>query len=1806
MKLRYPVFEHRISVRYFPVVLFLVLFFPFASHLSAAPSSPAELSASLSKTELPARGRQESILTITKFGRYAVTVKSDQGTGLQLVDHMAGPGQIAGVAGESDGRLDLFLEKGQYKIVTFGHERASGSARLEAHPFTEKEAPRPSALIELKLNEAALKDFEQRSYWLEIKERKKVALEAAGRSLADLRLWVNGKWLLDVAPAISTVQAKTGQPLKVCRLVADLEPGLYLLSAYGGAPLPWAEDSGLSPFYLRYGIPELGSVTRKRFVVSPFGTDRFLVPGNSTYFRLELPEARDANLQVGWFDAANPFNNTGSMQVISKKSLPPVAELMVAPQSNAKHIVSITGEAGSAYVYQHFESAYAYSFKGTGDYWISSVHSGHPQDSLDATAVVTSGYDARRTRPMLNQTIELDQKTGYSRKANLLGALTLFLKINSAGSYQVLASGVDAQFLIEPFFTNRPVNYATPHTRPSGSAWDLDAGYYILTVEPEKKGIMDLLIRPQDKTAPGGKGVFSVPNGSVQAAVRFPRVSLDRDTWYTMYLNSQPEVKAGLVLRPLPLDLRDPLPITQMPNETVSVPIQVAEEGTLRAETESGALMDISLDNGSWQKTCAVSAGRHSVSIRSTSKDTINYALQIEPKKFETNTPLPALSDAALASLPDYPVLTENTPRFFDLERNSSSAFLLRAEKSNLYRIQTTGLLSTSGGLRSRTNPALVQESENGFGRNFFLQQYLREGDYLIGVASNGDSKGHLGLSMSHTELIDGGYLTSRIPARMTLPAGKAAAYHFIITRPGEYRLRAFGLGRTVKCRLEDEDGWPVETPNIAADITRTLEKGRYRIIILPESTDARIVSIIDPILPPRSYEGHGPHHLPLSAAVDHRWLEPASGQKRRPDQWNFEMPASGDVAIELTGEMQAELVKVNQDKTVSRIGIIPPMRGWNGSLLAGAYRMDVLSTRVNNQAPYRLSVRPAPLMDGMSRDINVPSTVPISVGHDGLVEISSFGSIDVKARLMTEDGTPVAENDDRPDDWNFQIATSLKAGAYRLLVEPVGAERGSCKISVRVPKEEVKKALALPTNKKIKLSGSVRVFPLTLPSKGELLTLSASAPENVGMAVEVDDNGWKSIGSSSGRSARLEIPLRNPGAQSLIGRYRLRLWSLDRRDTEAELSANLISPRVYTEGDLKRGIEISAAAVIKIERKGLLQTLDSDRHLRWSAGALHPCEEISDNYLAVSGGYLWVAEEMGRKQSAGFSARAERVALGQGEGRAIQIRMRDNEKVTCDLASPSGGPVLFIASSRTGRPGIELVEQGKEDSPNIDSMAIGEHAALGVSFNAKNPVARLWAASPSHEPFETRLTQISYSAAEKIAGRDNAAEGLTGAIEGVKAHVFDLSKGHKRIKLSLGEGLAAAFVKEDRIVSTHWNEGNPFTETFESDAERLLLLHTRSVEDRFALEIIPLSSALSTPALEIGKPYEKIMLNSGRLRLDIAPGKAPQDSARNLHIRVSGKDPVFIDRGGAVTTGKNVSVAGKGGTLMIEHGPGAVLVWLDKPGEEAADLWATSEMSDGGLITLPASMSLEGKQRAYRINANKPVMLHVRSATPLTAYLDRGNKAPEVETYSSGVVLDAYLPKGVAELRLRGFSGENMTGRVDIASTAVIPTGEGLGPEVLLPPGGVRLFSFDVARESSIGAGVKADSDNIDMEILNSSGRVMGKGTAQMLHVKPGTYLLKLQAPDAKAPVKARPAIVGLNIPDVAPPADEIRKYLFPEQEAPLTYTSTRGGQSRRNRHAAASPVIERHNEEAGSEESASDAAEAVTQSESGESEQE
>ena len=142
------------------------------------------------------------------------------------------------------------------------------------------------------------------------------------------------------------------------------------------------------------------------------------------------------------------------------------------------------------------------------------------------------------------------------------------LEVKETGAYRVMTSGTGARARVEPFFLVRPKHYEPPDWQGASSRWNLDRGFYVLSLEPRKKGILILTLSPESRA------MEPVPPQPVQAAVRFAPLELDSTHRYTAYFNHQPGVTAGLVVRPWPVDLSQPLPVAQKPGEVFEIPFQ--------------------------------------------------------------------------------------------------------------------------------------------------------------------------------------------------------------------------------------------------------------------------------------------------------------------------------------------------------------------------------------------------------------------------------------------------------------------------------------------------------------------------------------------------------------------------------------------------------------------------------------------------------------------------------------------------------------------------------------------------------------------------------------------------------------------------------------------------------------------------------------------------------------------------------------------------------------------------------------------------------------------------------------------------------------------------------------------------------------------------------------------------------------------------------------------------------------------------------------------------------------------------------
>jgi hypothetical protein len=1761
---------------------------------------------------VPAAGRQVAELAVADFGRYAIAVASAQGTALQVIDRMSGGGDVAGEAGSRDGRIDLFLDRGTVRLVTVGSRLATGMATLSVTPFRERQPAAAGAsapqLVEGRPVHDELADFEQLSWWLEIRERRRVVFEAVGRNLADLRLWQNGSWLVDAAPVVSETEPEAGRPVRLCQLIADLSPGLYRLTAYGGPEIPWSKAGVERPFHLRFGWPQEPQALRERRTLSAFGFDRVRVPGRADFFRLELPQPPEGDRPVGLvletLDENDPFATGGPTAYLTKESLPPVAEIHAEAQPERQFLVTVTGSAGQPYVLQHFARSRERELESRttkSAYWVSTVHAGAVGDAIDPTAILVSTAAGKagarnRNEVVAGQTVVLDRERGWARRFNLLSPATLFVEVRQAGAYGLVSRGVAAQFQLEPLFLDgAPQGYEPPPPRSAPAEWQLDPGYYRLTLVPVAAGIAEVELAPVGADA-APLVTFPSPRPSVQLGV----VTLDSRSSYHLWASDQPGIEAGIVVRELPLDLAAALPVALSPGEELDLRVRAAARSRVRTVTEDGGGLEVALDGGEWRVSSGLEAdalvvepGEHRLRLRTPRDTTVLASVGLVSEAGLATTPLPEIPAATLAALPEFPRLSATSSQALDLAQAEARTFLVAADAPALYRIESTGLLATSGSLRTRTRANLLSQEANGIGRNFALAAYLREGDYQLTVRARGESAGHLGLELERAPIEEGGALAPGRPARATIDPRRAVGFDLEIERPGRYRFFAWGLRHDFPMRLEDAAGWPVGAPLAEGDFTVEMEPGRFRLIVLPQAVAARALVLVQREEALQELSGHGPHPLALGVESANLWLEPGEGEARAPDLWRFTLAAPTVATIVLSDEMQGELRRRDPSPGDAPPSLVPPGRGFRGPLAAGEYELAATSSRRNNRVRYRVAVRSEDLIDGTARRLNAPAELTLAVGTEAQVELTSFGHEDVRATLFTLAGERVAASDDRPGDWNFLLTERLAPGRYRLRVDPVGRSSASTEVAMRVPRERSAAAIAAGpegVRERLEVGEEALIVPLLLPAGAEVVAVGALAAESLGLALEARrpgdgaaPSGWRSLVSTTGRAARIALPL-----APATGELRLRIWSLDRRPSAVDLTAHAGPLAHRSEAELARGFDLPrlagvepplAAAVVDLASPGCFrrEAGGGESPVLLQAPGMGSTFEAAAPTLAPVGLALPLAAALDDGETSRVEARRARL----GEGEALGLSLPARTPVVCDVAD--GGPAVVELEALGGEPMVGFLDaRGGVGTPTASSLS-SPGRVLTAKSAGRGRAVELWNAGETavEARLSGRIAASPGSIGERLAWGSASAEVPAGG-----ARLFELEPGEKQLRLALSVGTAALLLasgEEGAAGGTGaealvWAAVEAETETLLTARRGLLVFADPDAPGVLSLEQLPRtnpSAGEASPSLAERERFEERFFSTGAFRLSVAGSAA--GTARRLHLRGAG-NAVFVGGDGRVERGRDFDLSSAGGSLRFTHGPGLVSAWIDAderaPGlkervsPDMAESWGIDLAMPAAAarpVTLPAEVALDGNDLALAVELAAPALVKLRGTTPLAVAAAPGlaTGAVRFEVFPEGARFDVVLPAGRSRFLLRGLAGEGLSGKVTLVAEDLVPLAEGLGTPALLAPGDSRGYAFRVARSGSIGLGVRADQGGVESVLFDASGAWMGRGVVQWLDLEAGAYVLVATAPPEGRPTLVRPALVGSEPPGSGPPPEEIRRFLtLASGEVPVP-TGTAGSES-------------------------------------------
>jgi uncharacterized protein YecT (DUF1311 family) len=1697
------------------------------------PGAIPSAAASLDTARFPTAGEHDTLLHVTAPGRFAIRADSPTGTGLQLVDMMTGPGPVTGGPSMTSARINALLDVGTYKLRAFGEKNAQGETSLSVAGFADATPPRVSPGYAP--DTLTLTDLHQQSFWIVIGAGQDIRFEAAGRSLADLRLWRDGRDLVAFQAQQDEIAPDLKHPMTRILLAGRLPPGTYLVTAYGGPPRPWSDGADDQPLYVRSGRSQGLLAGGGGLSIGVFGREVYAVPQAATLVMLTRPQPVEVTMRELTAQGALP----GLTILRNQRSLS--ATLALPPDPSPRDL-EVTAASGTAFT---LRSAAQGLTRSRGQAWFEAVELAHGGDEAPAAALIarvapngTGDVLASPGVPAISRT------AAWRTRFNLRGRTTLLFHATEPVTVAVHADGPPVEPKIATL--DGAVLNATSDGR-AATRWSLSAGWYHLVLDQTKlaEGILDLTLGPPGlippSPAPSGPpapvlplGVYAIPGARLRVTT-----------------NQVPNEAGGVVARDAPVELTEgPLVLTLAAGEARSVEVHAAKPGTIVThDIAGGPPMDQRAVDAQTLTAIALPAADRSRTIA---------VAWLPPDTHPAPSPRPPA---------DLPILQTAAPAFLDLARGQQTSFVLQVAQGGLFRTTTLGRLHTRGAVGTAFVPDLDSADGNGIGANMLIQRYLRAGRYRLDVTAI-DSSGRLAVTAAPAPMARGETLLPGLSVRASLPAGSGIAFPLRIAEAGTYHMDLLGLGGPFAARLEDDEGWPLLAEGSLTSLDRDFVPGTYRLMIQPPAVAARAVVRLTRIVPEAPITGHGPHNLPFEATQPATWREPAGPDAPRvSDTWTFTLRGPAQVTLDLTGDGMIALL--HRD-TIDGAPLGRVLGGGSlaQSLPAGRYVIEARATSPNDRLDYSLTLHTVELQPATPRMVDLPSSVPFAIAEPRVVSLTSFGTIPVRAVLHAEDGHELARAAERADDWNIALSRPLPAGRYRLDVSTLAApavkppapdanadssdtpnadtpnadspnadnsnadssnmtadqnanadadqNASDQPAAPAAPPARTQITLALaedlpdqplrPNGSALLAGAGVHHLPLPPAAAGTLMVAAAEAPIEVTLAVEAQggDGAWHRIGQDQSTTPLVAIPADGSAWRALV-------WSVDGADVPIRFAAAAVQPPAQALGELHfQPLGLPAIATpwsVALLADPGATTLD----LSWSGPALRAAATARDAAEPVEAAdpgkpmRIFASNDRVWLVAAGTSVAGSARIATLATGRQTGLDLPAGGRASLPMEAANCG---FVASA-VGVPGLSA---GR-------GMGVATDSAFALCGGDR---ADVWNAGGS-DPLRITLRRdaLTLAAARPV---DLA---FAGTIAPHTAQPLRLPVGTKRIDTSLAAGSALVAGWNDAGAVTVWAGGAALSRSLTGDWTDVLAVNTTDAPVPVALIAQPVDKALSLPA---GAIMSRFFGADGSFAL-------PLDARTGQRLHVAGDAIATVLRAdGQVRTGGDVAIGAGPATAVIAHKTGALAIWLEGDG--------ASPFGDAPprAITLPAQVSMNGAAMALRLSRAAPALLHMGSSAPLLLALGEGRPA----LFGQGVALSRYIPAGNTVLRLLSPLDGPLTGTLELTATPVTELAEGVGAPVAVGSGSAALFGFHMADDADAGIGVRADPDTVAVRLLDDSGQELAHGVTLMHRLKPGHYLIEARVPPGSPTTVIRPAVLGTLPHATPPPADLVRNLLI------------------------------------------------------------
>ena len=1727
----------------------------------------------LSPATVPAKGSGEALLTLDAPAAVHLSARSGSGTRCEVIDRVRGPFASAGAVGGANCELDLLLDAGQYKVRLESSARGKGQVTLAATPFTELNAT-PVRLARGSGVLTTLKPGQQASYWVSVEKRHVPYLRVAGRQAGDVRVWRNGEWIEPIALHHVQTSPTPGQPLHEWWLDSMLEPGEYLVTAYGrdAATVTGAsvDDSLTVEYGFRKGPPERSVA----FTIPPSGLFAVEAPSSGLVGVLSLaaPPSGPVTLEIHSGGVRSPMSSCR----LEKATLMPECVAQASAVGQAK-LLMVRGPVGTGGLVEWADASTDANQALRGGYYgptttllAFTVASGEAGPRLLAVHDLPNDVDGvplgcqleRLGRDGAVETIVahagpvLGDGEKLEREFNYEGSATFWFEVASGGNVFQKIGIASRKFAIttsggrksscEVYRVDGKGNLTRlTRTKTEGTECseqlDLDPGVYQLQLTGGNTGVEKVSISPAGST--------SAKDAVTRGGCLLPEVNLAAGD-YRLALNRVGKVSArGLTLAKLPLAASPPLHLQLDAGQTLKVPVQ------------GGAVVR---STGSVPFGCALASSK----VTATAGECVLPALSAPevltlvnqgaaPISLTLSKPGAAPTLAAPTSyaptLKPLPSIATDTPTWFDFERGQSHAVAFTVDKAGLYHVTTQGLLSTECRLRTPVIPDVTSDSGGGRGRNCLIQTYLQPGRYLMTAATTGSSRGRGALTLTKRPVREHAALSDEGEQFFRVAEGELVQQRLTLKTAGDWELSTSAQGVSgLQCRLDDPDGWPVETVPSSCTQTRSMRAGTYLWTQLPLTVETMRRTRLARPKPEVVLEGNEAHPVQYFT-----WYRARLGPDGK-DEFLFTLEGETQLDVVLTGGMQGRVYLLEKDKAPKAVEVIPPMaptasgdsyeaessegmeseapppreyegegdgeyrEGYEGegdesaptapaevaraqaappppagvkvTLPAGRYRLVTEHSRGDVGIEYQLHLGSVTLLPGMARELPVPSIVPVSIPRDGTLRLRTEGEADVRCRLLDAAGRLVFEGSENGADWNCAVAEPVKAGKYTLVVETETQAQGTTKLSLALPPSDAKGALT--DGQKVPLSGAVVTWDVPVAEKDSVQEVQLASLTKTPISCALEDASGAVV-YRLGRVTTCALLLRPK-----LEKFKVRAWTTD---GSTQVQTTFRSKPIV---DGKPGtVPGDSAVAITLPSPGQYKTSPQVQCLgAGETGLLRACGpqtslEAGATIFAVAG------------------VRPQPLPLDE-------LRATASDTAT----ALSLTRLAFVQAVTASKPSLLLMEarvqHGERAAPSCAFDGAGSvrerraEACFAVAKVGTYAVGRLWA--PTDARVDAQVTRRAVAMPERAE---------------------PLAPGRKRVAFQSGVGrFGLPGQSRARVQATlpkgAWgvlldDAGNALDLCGPTGD---LSLCTFTGQGGSAVFVTPEGQVETSAVLLEGAPkavaftgfFEDSPRTPGTLRFTVPAGK----DERMTGVEGALSCTVVLADGSRSGSCRTRIPAGAAAELQVEHGAGPLRVMVHTPGRERwARLGLELPVVPGPGLSPSVAVPLQGGRldRTLVLGAESVVRV---SADKGVCGLFRGSDLLAVDGLDTGCELTRVLAAGTYRVLVRPFAGAAQSGTLTWTAEPVTQLKEGFGAEEWLAPGEVRLFRFDTQNKGKVGLGLAAKSELLECAVFNDGYQSLGDGCQQYLSLDKGRFLLTVKNParPGATPIAFKPVLLGLS----------------------------------------------------------------------------